>query len=50
MAENEQREVWDMMEENDKYYDQLLDDIDMVTLIKTWIASPGHKTGCKVYT
>ena len=29
MAENEEREVRDVIEKNDEYYDPLLDDIDI---------------------
>ena len=36
MAENEQSAVQDMIEELDKYYNPLSDNLDMATLIKKY--------------
>ena len=48
MAENEDREVWDVIEENDEYYDLLLDDINMATLTEDVDSKSGLQNGCEV--
>ena len=47
MAENEEREVQDVLEENDEYYDQLLDDIDMATLMEDVDSESGSQNGLR---
>ena len=34
MAAKDEREVWDVIEEDDEYCNQLLDNIDMATLME----------------
>ena len=49
MAENEEREVQDVLDEVDELLDPLLDDLDikMSTAHNVKLVSQGHKTGCK---
>ena len=45
MAENEESEIWDVIENNAQYYDLLLDDIDMAMLMEDMDSESGSQNG-----
>ena len=45
MEENEEKEVWDVIELNDAFYDPLLDDVDMVMPTEDVDSESGSQTG-----